>query len=64
MAGRGNPSFQKRQKEQLRLERRQEKAARKAQRKQEGPQPIFGSVEETQPDDYSQPPDAALLQPE
>lgn len=33
MAGRGNPTFQKRQKEQNRLEKRQEKAARKMQRK-------------------------------
>ncbi|HOK44963.1 MAG TPA: hypothetical protein PLA43_15190 [Bryobacteraceae bacterium] len=33
MAGRGRTSFQKRQKEQLRLERRQAKAARKQERK-------------------------------
>lgn len=33
MAGRGRTSFQKRQKEQLRLERRQQKAARKLERK-------------------------------
>ncbi len=33
MAGRGRTSFQKRQKEQLRLERRQQKAARKQERK-------------------------------
>lgn len=33
MAGRGRASFQKRQKEQLRLERRQQKAARKEERK-------------------------------
>ncbi len=33
MAGRGRTSFQKRQKEQLRLERRQMKAARKDARK-------------------------------
>ena len=33
MAGRGRTSFQKRQKEQLRLERRQQKAAKKEARK-------------------------------
>ncbi|MGE5571317.1 MAG: hypothetical protein ACM3S5_19970 [Rhodospirillales bacterium] len=33
MAGRGRTSYQKRQKEQLRLERRQAKAARKQERK-------------------------------
>jgi len=33
MAGRGRTSFQKRQKEQARLERRQQKAARKLARK-------------------------------
>lgn len=33
MAGRGRTSFQKRQKEQLRLEKRQQKAARKQERK-------------------------------
>jgi len=33
MAGRGRTSFQKRQKEQLRLERRPQKAARKQERK-------------------------------
>jgi hypothetical protein len=33
MAGRGRTSFQKRQKEQLRLERRQQKAAKKQERK-------------------------------
>ena len=33
MAGRGRTSFQKRQKEQLRLEKRQAKAARKEDRK-------------------------------
>ncbi len=33
MAGRGRASFKKRQKEQIRLERRQEKAARKEERK-------------------------------
>ncbi len=33
MAGRGRSSFQKRQKEQTRLERRQQKAARKDARK-------------------------------
>ena len=33
MAGRGRTSFQKRQKEQLRLEKRQQKAAQKAERK-------------------------------
>ena len=33
MAGRGGTTFQKRQKEQLRLERRQQKAARKVERK-------------------------------
>jgi hypothetical protein len=33
MAGRGRTTFQKRQKEQLRLERRQQKAARKLERK-------------------------------
>jgi hypothetical protein len=33
MAGRGRASFQKRQKEQLRMERRQQKAARKQERK-------------------------------
>lgn len=38
MAGRGRTSFQKRQKEQLRLERRQQKAARKQERKTQGPE--------------------------
>lgn len=41
MAGRGRASFQKRQKEQLRMERRQQKAARKSERntnKGEGPE--------------------------
>ncbi len=33
MAGRGRTSYQKKQREQLRLERRQEKAARKEARK-------------------------------
>ena len=33
MAGRGRTSYQKRQKEQVRLERRQAKAARKEERK-------------------------------
>lgn len=33
MAGRGRTTYQKRQKEQLRLERRQAKAARKEERK-------------------------------
>ena len=33
MAGRGRTSYQKRQKEQLRLEKRQQKAARKEARK-------------------------------
>jgi hypothetical protein len=33
MAGRGGTTFQKRQKEQLRLERRQQKAAKKIERK-------------------------------
>ncbi len=33
MAGRGRTTFQKRQKEQARLERRQQKAARKQERK-------------------------------
>jgi hypothetical protein len=33
MAGRGRTTFQKRQKEQMRLERRQQKAARKIERK-------------------------------
>ena len=33
MAGRGGTTFQKRQKEQLRLERRQQKAAKKVERK-------------------------------
>lgn len=33
MAGRGRTTFQKRQKEQARLERRQQKAARKLERK-------------------------------
>ena len=49
MAGRGRASFQKRQKEQLRLERRQQKVVRKEERKLNkeeepelvpGPQPI------------------------
>lgn len=38
MAGRGRASFQKRQKEQLRLERRQQKAARKEDRKTNKPE--------------------------
>jgi len=33
MAGRGRTTFQKRQKEQLRLERRQQKAAKRLERK-------------------------------
>ncbi|HWR53932.1 MAG TPA: hypothetical protein VN428_22665 [Bryobacteraceae bacterium] len=49
MAGRGRTSYQKRQKEQLRLEKRQQKAARKEARKAGtllGP-----SDEEYQPDE-------------
>ncbi|MGE5645692.1 MAG: hypothetical protein ACM336_07865 [Acidobacteriota bacterium] len=44
MAGRGRTSFQKRQKEQLRLERRQQKAARKQERKAHGPESDLGEA--------------------
>jgi hypothetical protein len=51
MAGRGRTSFQKRQKEQLRLERRQQKAARKQERQaNKGTEPETADVNEFLPD--------------
>ena len=43
MAGRGRTTFQKRQKEQVRLERRQQKAARRIERKAVKDNPPAGS---------------------
>jgi hypothetical protein len=49
MAGRGRTSYQKRQKEQLRLERRQAKAARKQDRKLNKPEAGLDSDIEENP---------------
>jgi hypothetical protein len=50
MAGRGRTSYQKKQKEQLRLERRQEKVAKKAARKTtKGSEPEIAWSEATTP---------------
>jgi hypothetical protein len=49
MAGRGRTTFQKRQKEQMRLERRQQKAARKSERKAQKDNPEAGSIDEMTP---------------
>jgi hypothetical protein len=46
MAGRGRSTFQKRKKEQTRLERRQQKAARRIERKAEKDNPLA----ETEPE--------------
>jgi hypothetical protein len=46
MAGRGRTTFQKKQKEQLRLERRQQKAAKKLARKAEKHTPHDSEVQD------------------
>jgi hypothetical protein len=52
MAGRGGTTFQKRQKEQLRLERRQQKAAKKVERKaSKGDSPAESEDQLQQPPD-------------
>ncbi len=62
MAGRGRTTFQKRQKEQVRLERRQQKAARRIERKavkDAAPAGAGLQSEEVAPDTTEQPaPDA------
>jgi len=61
MAGRGRTSFQKRQKEQLRLERRQQKAAKKEARKAaRTDSPIGAEFESDQTDQESDQADQAL----
>ncbi len=58
MAGRGRTTFQKRQKEQVRLERRQQKAARRIERKAvKDASPVGSGIEadELAPDTTEQP---------
>jgi hypothetical protein len=58
MAGRGRTTFQKRQKEQVRLERRQQKAARRIERKAVKDAAPAGDglqLEEVAPDTAEQP---------
>jgi len=59
MAGRGTTTFQKRQKEQLRKEKRDEKLARRQQRKLEGP-----AVDPMAPVDPDASPDLAATEGE
>lgn len=59
MAGRGTTTFQKRQKEQLRKEKRDEKLARRQQRKLEGP-----AVDPMAPVDPDASPELATTQDE
>ncbi len=61
MAGRGRTTFQKRQKEQMRLERRQQKLARKIARKSEK-EPSTEQEPSTETLEY-QPPEPSSNQP-